>query len=103
MALGAVSEIPELPVTGSITRANVANGDVVEVVVAMVVVVCAPTFPPTANKVAKHAKLVATASCFVRLRRRVPTAEVGGEVVTSDTEGHLYAFGEDGKVNSTDF
>lgn len=96
MALGEVSEIPVVPVIGSITSANVANGVVVGVVAVapVVVVVCAPTLGLKPSSVAMHAKLVTTPSCVVRLvrvRARVATtSELGGEVVTSDTTGHLY-------------
>jgi hypothetical protein len=95
MALGAVKEIPEFPVTGSITSAKDAAGIVVDEVVTIVEVVCAPTLPLKPSSVARQATLVTEASLLALLRGRAPTKEVGVEVETSDTAGHLCAFGEE--------
>lgn len=97
IAFGAVSEIPVFPVTGSITRASDAPGAVVGVTGAAVVVVCAPTFPMTPRSEAKQATLESAAMwrTLALARGREFTTEVGVEVDTSDTAGHLYAFGEE--------
>jgi hypothetical protein len=97
IAFGAVSEIPVFPVTGSITKASDAPGAVVGVTGTAVVVVCAPTFPLIPRRDARQATLVSAAirRALALARGRELATEVGVEVDTSDTAGHLYAFGEE--------